>query len=427
MAAIYDPQHRKGPLALAVSGGGDSMALLSLAAEWGAAREVPLLALTVDHKLRDGSSDDAEHVEARARELGLPCKRLEWRDEKPTAGVQAAARDARFHLMASACREAGADTLALAHTQDDQAETVLMRLARGGGVDALSAMAAETERNGLRIIRPLLSASRAELRATLTGRGLDWREDPSNEDVGYERVRVRQMMATLDPLGIDAAALSLTAGKMGEARRALDAAAAQLSEKAALFDPVGYARLDPLVLAQAPEETARRLLSATLRWVSGAAYAPRREDLDRVFAWLLSAPNAGGRTLHGCQFDPETGAVSISREAAAARHVIEASDLAEDRDVIWDGRFTCALECAGAASPLRIAALGAEGARQVKDWGEAPESWRRAPRAAKLSTPALYKGEELLHAPLAGLIMAPDGPYVHAAATPFPFSLKGCD
>jgi len=416
-AARIAPLHRAGPLALAVSGGSDSMALMTLTADWAAARDVALLILTVDHGLREGAAEDAAFVEAKARGLGLPVQRLEWLGEKPATGVQAAAREARYRLMSEACREAGIGTLALAHTMDDQAETVLMRLARGAGVDGLSAMAAETDLHGLRLIRPLLDVSRAGLRATLSARGHDWRDDPTNEDASYERVRARSALKALSPLGVSVDALARTAARMGEAREALDAAAADLAHAAAVFDPMGYVRLAPDAIAAAPRETALRLVSAAIRWVSGAAYAPGREELARVCDWIAAAPKEGGRTLHGCQFDARAEGVTISREPAAATEVTKAATGAN-----WDGRFQCR---ANADEEAVVAALGAAGARTVKEWGGAPDSWARAPRAARLSTPALWRGEDLLSAPFAGFQATPDSPCLHVRARSFPFSLKG--
>lgn len=424
-AARIAPLHSGGPLALAISGGGDSMALMALAAEWAVGRDVPLLALTVDHGLRPDASADAAFVEDQARALGLPARRLEWRGAKPSTGVQAAAREARYRLMAATCREAGIGTLAVAHTLDDQAETVLMRLARGAGVDGLSAMAGATARYELRLIRPLLNVRRATLRATLAARGLPWRDDPTNEDLAFERIRVREALAALEPLGIDAAALARTAARMGEAREALDAAAAGLAGRAATFEPMGYVRFAPAPLTEAPKETALRLLSAAIRWVSGAGYAPGREELERAFDWIASAPASGGRTLHGCQFDAGAGGVTVSREPAAATEIIAAPSEPFSAELLWDGRFRCHVSGVGPESRLAVSALGAEGARQVKAEWRASERWSSAPRAARLSSPALWRGNALVAAPFAGAPPQSGGPGLKVSAIAYPFSLKG--
>ncbi|HRD78871.1 MAG TPA: tRNA lysidine(34) synthetase TilS, partial [Hyphomicrobiaceae bacterium] len=195
------------PIALAVSGGSDSMALLLLAAEWtrsrGAAGEVaPLTAITVDHGLRAESAAEAEFVAAKCASLAIPHTILRWTGPKPTTGLPEAARQARYdliaeHLAADARAHTGRPQrrLATAHHRDDVAETFLMRLARGSGLDGLAAMAESTTwppcggrlpgRPLMTIVRPLLSVPKDHLIATLAARGCGWHEDPTNRDSSF--------------------------------------------------------------------------------------------------------------------------------------------------------------------------------------------------------------------------------------------------
>ncbi len=187
-----EPLAPAGPLAVAVSGGADSMALLCLAARWG---KRPLTALTVDHGLRAESAEEARRVKGWAEAQGVPHVTLAWRGEKPKANLQAAARAARYGLLAQWCRDARVEGLLLAHTLDDQAETVLLRLARGSGVNGLAAMAPATRLRGVTLLRPLLGISRARIVATLEALRQPWIEDPSNEDTRFARVRLRKARA----------------------------------------------------------------------------------------------------------------------------------------------------------------------------------------------------------------------------------------
>src|SRR5215813_6999753 len=155
--AIFAPWKAVPAVVLAVSGGPDSVAMLWLAARWrrGLKRGPRLIAVTIDHGLREEAAREARDVKHLARTLGIEHRTLRWTGAKPKAGIPAAAREARYRLLAKAARASGATHVATAHTRDDQAETLLMRLLRGSGIAGLGAMTAETEREGVRLARPL--------------------------------------------------------------------------------------------------------------------------------------------------------------------------------------------------------------------------------------------------------------------------------
>ena len=182
-----------GRLGVAVSGGSDSIALLRLVRDWstgpGGRREV--CAVTVDHGLRAESASEASIVARICAEWGVAHTIVRAQDLSGAANLQAAARDARYRLMAGWARREGLSAVAVGHTMDDQAETVLMRLGRGAGAEGLSAMAASRDWLGTRWLRPLLGVRRDALRAYLKEREIGWLDDPSNDDPRYERVRAR--------------------------------------------------------------------------------------------------------------------------------------------------------------------------------------------------------------------------------------------
>ena len=189
-------------IAAAVSGGADSMALLLLAARWAPGAGARLVALTVDHGLRAESAAEAARVAAWCAARGIAHRVLEWRGAKPAAGLQEAARTARYGLLAGWCRRGGIVHLLTGHNAGDQAETFLMRLRRGSGVAGLAGMPAVAVRDGVRVLRPLLGVRRERLEAALEAAGEAWIEDPSNRDPAFERVRVRADAARLEAAGI---------------------------------------------------------------------------------------------------------------------------------------------------------------------------------------------------------------------------------
>ena len=197
-------------LLLAVSGGPDSVALMWLMARWrrSLGRGPRLIAATVDHGLRAEAAREARVVKRLARELDLPHRTLRWTGEKPTTGVPAAARDARYRLLAQAAKAAGASHIVTAHTRDDQAETLLMRLLRGSGVAGLGAMERLSLRHGVVLARPLLNIPKTRLIATLNKAKIAYAEDPTNRDRAYTRPRLRALLPALAAEGGDARTLA---------------------------------------------------------------------------------------------------------------------------------------------------------------------------------------------------------------------------
>lgn len=250
-------------LVLAVSGGPDSIALMWLAARWrrGLQKGPRLIAVTVDHGLRPEAAREAGTVKRLAQTLDLEHRTLRWRDVKPKAGLPAAARDARYRLLTQAARQSGATHIVTAHTRDDQAETLLMRMLRGSGIAGLSAMARESEREGVFLARPLLDISKVQLVATLAKAKIPWADDPTNRDRSFTRTRLRELMPALAAEGGDARNLVRLASRLARANAAVeiltDGAERYLALKGAGASEDGF---DAAAFAALPDEIRIRLL-----------------------------------------------------------------------------------------------------------------------------------------------------------------------
>ncbi len=332
------------PVAVAVSGGADSTALAALSWRWAAARGLLLLALVVDHRLRPESTAEAMRTVAGLRTRGVEARLLTVRDLYPGPALARRARDARYRLLAEACRDVGAIDLLLGHHAGDQEETVLMRARAGSGPDGLAGMASLTETDALRLLRPLLPVSPARLRATLLQHRIDWIEDPSNRDEAAQRVRLRR---ELSRPGEHTAQLLRDAGTAGAVRmrRKQDNAAALAA--GVVLRPEGFALLPPALLPAGA-------LAALVRSVGGNRYPPSRTAVDRLLRCPRPATLAGTRLMPAGRLGPGW---LLLREADAIGDPVDAVDGAR-----WDGRFV--LDAAGACVPpdTRIEALGAEAA-----------------------------------------------------------------
>ncbi|MDB5739862.1 MAG: tRNA(Ile)-lysidine synthase [Alphaproteobacteria bacterium] len=296
------------PIVVAVSGGGDSIALMHLLRDYAESKKrPPPMVLTVDHGLRKHSARDAKQVAAWAKQAGLKAHVLTGRGAKPKTGVEAAARETRYRLMGDWLVKKKITTLQVGHTQDDQAETFLLRLARGSGLDGLSAMQPAApwpvEGYALTVSRPLLGIARYDLRAHLTAQGQDWLEDPMNDDTAFDRVKIRKARAALADAGLTAARIAAAAAHLGRARAALDVVTEAVLARASRPVARGFA-LDPSALASAPREIGLRALAALLMAVSGQPYRPRFEALERLLGKIAAGTLGGGVTLHGCHIGP---------------------------------------------------------------------------------------------------------------------------
>jgi len=293
------------PFIVAVSGGSDSLALMHLLAGFARAKKLPApVMLSVDHGLRKSSAADARQVVAWAKRVGLKAHVLAWRGAKPKSGIEAQAREARYRLMGAWMAKQRIATLFVGHTEDDQAETFLLRLARGSGLDGLAAMRAlapfpAADFDGLKVARPLLSFSRASLRDYLVSLGQAWLDDPMNEDPAFDRVKLRKARAALEEAGLSAARIAQAAGHLARARESLETVTEAVLSRAIAVGERGIL-LDPIALAAAPRELGLRALAWVLMAVSGQPYRPRFESLERLFDALTGAKPATSATLHGC-------------------------------------------------------------------------------------------------------------------------------
>jgi tRNA(Ile)-lysidine synthase len=359
-------------IGVALSGGGDSTALLHLALRAGFRVE----AVTIDHALRDESAAEAATVGRACAALGVRHEVRVWNHGAVAGNLMDAARKARMQLIGDWARARSISVVALGHTQDDVAETVLMGLARAAGVAGLSGMRAEWELEGLRFVRPLLAAGRSELRDWLRAEGVAWLEDPTNDNERFTRVKARKALVALAPLGITVERLAAVAGHLARVQDAL-ALQVRQAEAAWVTGEAGALRFDA-GFWQVPGEVQRQVVVAAVRWLGQGIYAPRAAEVERLLAALAAGRDA---TLAGCRARKGW----LMREPRTVGGPVAVGAL-------WDGRWRVT------GPDAQVRALGAEGLQQVKDW--------RAiglPRDILLVTPGIWQGETLLAAPLAGV------------------------
>jgi tRNA(Ile)-lysidine synthase len=319
--AIFSPLAEYRRVGLAVSGGADSLALMLLAAEFARThRQLQFVVYSVDHDLRREAADEVRFVVREAERLGLSARALRWTGRKPKTRIQEAARAARYALIADAMREDGAEVLVTAHHLGDQAETVLMRLAHGSGIEGLRGMDYLAEIAGLTIVRPLLGIDPAELRAVVDRSGLTPVADPSNSDANYERVRWRAMLPQLAALGLTPERLSLFALRMRDADRALSAVA---SINAAGVGLKGECGLSRELLQRLPRAVAVRVVQNALDSAGGQKKPHALAAVERLTDRLIQEPLR--TTLHGCIIESDGTEIRIRREPLTGARARRAS------------------------------------------------------------------------------------------------------
>ncbi len=370
-----------GRLGVAVSGGGDSVALLHLLAQWGGR---DLAVVTVDHGLRDESADEAAAVGVLAASMGYPHDILTWDRRAKRGNLQDAARTARLSLMADWARANAIGAVLLGHTADDQAETFLMRLARGSGVEGLSSMEPSRVEDGITWLRPMLGVRREALRAYLGGIGAAFIDDPSNEDDSFDRVKVRRALGTLGALGIDVPKISQTTERLRSAKQVVYSATRDLSLACCEVTDVGEMLVDVERLMSGQKSLPHRILSEAVRFIAGSYYAPRAYMVQNLIDQIGGDFQAA--TLHGCIVRPSGAGIVIRREPGKTEGPLPIGQ-------IWDGRWKLSGPGGG-----QIAALGEAGLAQIEGWRET--GWTRE---ALVTTPAIWDDVRLVAAPLAGL------------------------
>jgi tRNA(Ile)-lysidine synthase len=392
-------------IAVAVSGGPDSMALVLLAVRWAKAAGGQITALTVDHGLRAESGAEARQVAAWLRARSIEYKILRWQGPKPDTGVQAAARDARIQLLLNWCSRAGPLHLLYAHQQEDQAVTLLQRLAHGSGPDGLAAMPLVHVRphghiSGVRLLRPLLDVPRHRLMASLEEAGQRSIEDPSNKARQFARARLEKSFPSLAAEGLSVDRLARLASRAGEDRAALDLAVADWLGRHASPHPAGFVTLDHHALRDVPKALCRRILSRLIQSVGGGTYPPRSQNL-AILMEALQGRKFSGRTLGGCRVTMNAARLLICREPGAIKDEIT---LSVGQSGLWDSRFYVRVTARRqgeeqSTANFSLRRLGRAGIAEARAIAGNVDIFRAIPAPVRPSLPAFFDLDGLVALP----------------------------
>ena len=404
------PFERSPRLAIAVSGGADSLALTLLADRWARALGGRVVGLTVDHGLREGSSDEARQIGRWLAERRIEHHCLPWMGEKPESGIQHRARTARYRLLNDWCREEGCLHLLLAHHRLDQAETVQIRRDRQSGDAGLAGMSPIREISGLRLLRPLLGVEKARLTESLKMMGQPWIDDPSNRNPAFARTHLRR--ESLDDDGL----LAL-ADKKGRRRQQRDFQVAKALVNHVVIDPAGFIKLDAEGFSRLPRDLARDLLMRALMTIGGRAYPPRGDSLSRLLDDLRHSSPPETRTLAHCLILKRRDCCLIIPEKAS-------TDITPLRPGSWrrfDDRFK--LRLASKRPGLCLGSLGNAG-RQAKNALLQKGPQRRLPALIRRTLPSLW--EDGVFAECQRLVAIPHLGLFDQGMTPEDVDLRFC-
>lgn len=377
------------------------MALTLLADAWLRERAGTLTALTVDHRLRSESTAEAHQVAAWMKTRSIAHHILTPKHTPHSNNTQNAARQWRYDALAEYCSSNGILHCLIAHHAGDNRETMLLHRQRGETTDGDSGMSAVRTYRGVRFLRPMLQLERAELVGFLEAHAATWIEDPSNRNMQFARVRMRQQLSepTTDHEAIDAA---IHAAAFTRTER--DDDFAQAAMELVQLQPLGFAQIDLKAWQALDTPLANRLLADCLRTISGSTHRPRLHETEAL-AQALREDNFRKRTLQHCEISVKGNAIRIAREAAKAAAPVVLSGSGSLR---WDGRFTVEYSLPPALS-LTLKALGPAGRRQTKAFADLPAA-----------TPALWHLDELVHVPhMAGIQASlPEGACVRIGFAP---------
>jgi tRNA(Ile)-lysidine synthase len=376
------------PLALAVSGGPDSVALAICALRWAQTNNTKLIAFIVDHALRPQSGDEAAQTQKTLTQLGINSEILRWEHAPIVTRLHSTARKARYQLLTDACKKHGADTLMLAHQREDQAETILMRLAKGSGIDGLAGMAMKSESEGVHLLRPLLAFPKERLIATCENAKISFITDPSNMSDQFARGRLRRVLPFLEKEGFTADRLIDLGHRAAEARDALDHYAKIFIQQHAQQDVAGVIRIDLEAMISQPRAIIQRVMTSALQAIYAQDYAPEYTALNSLITTLLAPDAMPPRTLHGCLMSLTEKYIVIMREYAG---ITDAPILRPGETTLWDDRWNVTLSPEASAGDYIIRPLGNPPQNVIEKL--APGLTRMVPQGrARASLPSLWQG-----------------------------------
>ncbi len=373
-------------IAVATSGGADSLALALLSHQWAKNHGGEAIALTVDHRLREGSSAEAHQVGIWLKRRGMEHHTLTWQrtEEKdaPRTAIQARARKARYRLLSQWCTDHGVKHLLTAHHMQDQLETFMIRLAKGSGLKGLTGIQGVVPTDFGRILRPFLTLDPSRLKETLDHFNQPFISDPSNENTIFTRVRWRQVLPLLALEGLTPQPMRETLDRLTHAQRLVDQYTSTLLQQHALLSLYGYATLKKEALQESPEAF-EEILKRILATIGTRAYPVRRKALHRAIEMMISGNSL---TLGGCQILRKPEGWWIVREYTAIQKNISVQ---QPGIHFWDNRFTVTVD-----TPCQIGALRERGIQQQ---GKAfKEQTKSIPHIVLKTLPALWQGEKLL-------------------------------
>ncbi|MDF3033528.1 MAG: tilS [Alphaproteobacteria bacterium] len=378
-------------IAVATSGGPDSLALALLSHEWATKQGGKAIAVTIDHQLREGSTAEAYQVKAWLNAREMEHHTLTWirteENKAPQTAIQAAAREARYHLLGQWCKNQGVKHLLTAHHAQDQLETFMIRFAKGSGLRGLTSIQEVVTTDFGRIVRPLLTVDPNRLKATLEEANQPFLLDPSNRNENFTRIRWRQLLPSLAQEGITTHTLQETLDRLNHAQRLIDQHIAGLLRQHAMLSPYGYAMLKQEALEGSPEAF-EEMLKRLLATIGTRLYPARRQALHQAMDRMASGHSF---TLGGCQILCKPEGWWIVRELAAVKEDVPVQ---QSGTYLWDNRFTVSVS---QKAPCHIAPLGTAGIQHIQS--RFKERTKTIPSVVLKTLPALWQEEALLDLP----------------------------
>ncbi|MEC9414021.1 MAG: tRNA lysidine(34) synthetase TilS [Pseudomonadota bacterium] len=394
---IFNDQIIDSKIAIAVSGGIDSMALMNLAKESDLLNDKNVFILVVDHDLRSESKQEAEFVKKEAKKLGFTTRILKWKGSKPNKRIQEEARNKRYNLLINFCRENNINNLYLAHHLDDQIETFLFRMFRGSGLQGLTSFSRSYKRNGLTLMRPLIDIPKSELINYAKRKKINWVEDPSNENQKYDRVKLRKALPLLYKEGFDKEVFLKSIKKLRLANEALDQITKEFVSKYVSINKNVSVFINQELFLTAPQDVQLRVLQNTIRIFSGERYySPNYLKIFNLMHWAREDNGISAKTLGGTIFRKRKSGIILYKEVKKLNE-IKSIKLSKSKYKAWDNRFLIKINKSVRGE---ISYLGNEGVKILKSKKIlSKKGFKGIPITALYSIPAMWDGKRLISAP----------------------------
>ena len=398
LVKTFDQYITSQKIAIAVSGGIDSMVLMKISSLSKKIKSNNIHILTINHDLRKGSKEETLFVRKEADKLGLKVSILTWKGKKPKSGIQEKARKKRHNLLFNYCKKNNISDLFFAHHLDDQIENFIFRMFRGSGIVGLTSFSNFSKIDKINLIRPLIDTPKSDLLLFAKKQKIEWIEDPSNLNLDFDRVKIRNVLKNFYDSGFDKKLFLKSIRKLKSINEDIELLTGDyITKYIEVYENI-YVSIKKEFFSNSPKEIQMRVIKNCISFFAPEQlYSPKDIKIINILNWIKCNPKVDSKTLGGTLFKKNNNVIILYKEVNKLSH-IKPVNISKSEFKSWDNRF---LVKSNVKIDGKISYLGPEGVKILKSKKiDVNKAKKNAPIAAIYSSPAIWQKKRLISAPI---------------------------